>query len=90
MISSHLFLQIYLPLLEQNDCTPPRCGELSEYTNSAMGVICKKKVCVGGGQLGYKNIWCDKLGACIILLKVIVALISVSSHPMYTVHAQNI
>ena len=35
MFSSHLFFQICLPLLEQNDCTPPKCGELSEYTDSA-------------------------------------------------------
>ena len=31
----HLFYQIYLSFLEQNDCTPPKCGELSEYTDSA-------------------------------------------------------
>ena len=35
MIPSHLFYQIYLSFLEQNDCTPPKCGELSEYTDSA-------------------------------------------------------
>ena len=35
MIPSHLFFQIYFPMLEQNDCTPPKCGELSEYTDSA-------------------------------------------------------
>ena len=35
MIPPHLFYQIYLSFLEQNDCTPPRCGELSEYTDSA-------------------------------------------------------
>ena len=55
-----------------------------------MGVICKEKVVGGGGggggQLGYKNIWCEKVWK----MKVIVALISVSSHPVYTVHAQNI
>ena len=33
MIPPHLF-QIYLLLPEQNDCTPPKCGELSEYTDS--------------------------------------------------------
>ena len=32
MIPPHLFYQIYLSFLEQNDCTPPRCGELSDYT----------------------------------------------------------
>ena len=35
MIPSHLFLQIYLSMLEPNDCIPPKCGELSEYTVSA-------------------------------------------------------
>ena len=35
MIPRHLFYQIYLSFLEQNDCTPPKCGELSEYTDSA-------------------------------------------------------
>ena len=35
MIPSHLFFLIYFPMLEQNDSTPPKCGELSEYTDSA-------------------------------------------------------
>ena len=35
MIPPHLFYQIYLSFLDQNDCTPPKCGELSEYTDSA-------------------------------------------------------
>ena len=35
MIPPHLLYQIYLSFLEQNDCTPPKCGELSEYTDSA-------------------------------------------------------
>ena len=35
MIPPHLFYQIYISFLEQNDCTPPKCGELSEYTDSA-------------------------------------------------------
>ena len=26
---------LYLSFLEQNDCTPPKYGELSEYTDSA-------------------------------------------------------
>ena len=34
MIPPHLSYQIYLSFLEQNDCTPPKCGELSEYTDS--------------------------------------------------------
>ena len=35
MIPPHLFYQMYLSFLEQNDCTPPKCDELSEYTDSA-------------------------------------------------------
>ena len=35
MIPPHLFYQIYLSFPEQNDSTPPKCGELSEYTDSA-------------------------------------------------------
>ena len=35
MIPPHLFYQIYLSFLEQNDCTPPKCGKLSEYNDSA-------------------------------------------------------
>ena len=31
----HLFYQIYLSFLKQNDCTPPKCVKLSEYTDSA-------------------------------------------------------
>ena len=42
MIPPHLFYQIYLYFLEQNDCTPPKCGELSEYTDSThtKDVVC--------------------------------------------------
>ena len=35
MIPPHLLYQIYIFFLEQNDCTPPKCGEMSEYTDSA-------------------------------------------------------
>ena len=35
MITPHLFYQIYLSFLEQNDCTPSKYGELSEYIDSA-------------------------------------------------------
>ena len=35
MTLPHLFYQIYLSFLEQNYCTPPKCGKLSEYTVSA-------------------------------------------------------
>ena len=35
MIPPHLFYQICLSFLEQNYCTPPKCCELSEYTDSA-------------------------------------------------------
>ena len=35
MIPPHLFYQIYISFLEQTDCTPPKCGEMSDYTDSA-------------------------------------------------------
>ena len=35
MISPHFFYQIYLSFFQENDCKPPKCGELSEYTDSA-------------------------------------------------------
>ena len=35
MISAHLFNQIYVLLFAQNDSIPPKCGELSEYTDTA-------------------------------------------------------
>ena len=37
MSSPHQFCQIYLSLFEQDDSTPPtpKCGELSEHTESA-------------------------------------------------------
>ena len=35
MIPPHLFYQIYLSFLDQNDCTQKKLGELSEYTDSA-------------------------------------------------------
>ena len=34
MIPPHLFYQIYLSFLEQNYCTSPKYGELSEYTDT--------------------------------------------------------
>ena len=51
--------QIYLPLLEQNDCTPPKCGELSKYTESAhpeMGDISSR--CMNGSD-EYDGRWRD-------------------------------
>ena len=50
MIPPHLLYQIYLSFLEQNDCTPPKCGKLSEYTDSAHTEVedlssVKKEVC---------------------------------------------
>ena len=39
MIPPHLFYQIYLFFLEQNDCTPPKCGELSEYIDSSYNEV---------------------------------------------------
>ena len=33
--TTSLLPNIYISFLEQNDYTPPKCGELSEYTDSA-------------------------------------------------------
>ena len=33
--TTSLLPNIYIFFLEQNDCTPPKCDELSEYTDSA-------------------------------------------------------
>ena len=35
MIPPHNIYQIYQSLSVRDDCTPPKCGELSEYTDSA-------------------------------------------------------
>ena len=35
MIPPHNIYQIYHSLFVRDDCTPPKCGELSEYTDSA-------------------------------------------------------
>ena len=35
MIPPYLFYQIYPSSSGPDDCTPPKCGELSEYTDSA-------------------------------------------------------
>ena len=35
MIPSHYFYQICPSFYQQSDCTPPKCVELSEYTDSA-------------------------------------------------------
>ena len=35
MFPPNLFHQIHPSLYEQNYCTPPKCSELSEYTESA-------------------------------------------------------
>ena len=35
MVPPHFSHQIYISFFQQNDCTPPKCDELSEYTNSA-------------------------------------------------------
>ena len=34
MIPPHFFYQIFFSP-QKNDCTPPKCGELSEYTDTA-------------------------------------------------------
>ena len=36
MIPPHLFYQIYLSFLEQNDCTPPKCGDLHLITDISL------------------------------------------------------
>ena len=33
MIPPHLSQQIHIFLFQQNDCTPPKCGDMSEYTD---------------------------------------------------------
>ena len=35
MIQPHFFYQIYPSLFGPNDCIPPKCDELSKYTDSA-------------------------------------------------------
>ena len=41
MIPPHFFYQIYILFLEQNDCTPPKCGKLSENNQDVwMGQMC--------------------------------------------------
>ena len=35
MIPPHNVYQIYHSLSVRDDCTPPKCGKLSEYTDSA-------------------------------------------------------
>ena len=35
MIPPHNIYQIYLSFFVRDDCSPPKCGELSEYTDSA-------------------------------------------------------
>ena len=35
MIPPHLIYQVCISFLEQNDCTPLKCGELSEYSDNA-------------------------------------------------------
>ena len=40
MIPPYLFYQIYLSFLEQNDCTRPKCGELSISIKTHHLLIC--------------------------------------------------
>ena len=47
MIPPHLFYQIYLSFLEQNYCTPPKCGELSESTE----VEDLSSICMNGSNV---------------------------------------
>ena len=39
MIPQHLFCLICISRFEQDDCTQPKCGELTEYTDSAHTVV---------------------------------------------------
>ena len=72
MIPPHLFYQIYISFLEQNDCTPPKYGELSEYTDSAhtevedvssrcMNVSNVYDRCGPVGGLPISQDWCDRM-----------------------------
>ena len=51
MIPPHLFYQIYISFLEQKYCNPPKCGELSEYTDSAHTEVENlSSVCMNGSD----------------------------------------
>ena len=47
-IPPHNIYQIYHFLSERNDCTPPKCGELSEYTDSAHTEVENPSWCTAG------------------------------------------
>ena len=49
MIPPHLFYEIYIYLFEKNDCTPPKCDKLSEYTDNAQTEVKDlSSRCIGG------------------------------------------
>ena len=49
MISPHRFYQIYLSFL---DCTPPKCGELSECIDSAHSDTRIDQMCMTDANVG--------------------------------------
>ena len=51
MIPPYLFLQIYPSLFGQDDWTRPKCGELSEYTDSAHNEVEDLSTCMNGSDV---------------------------------------
>ena len=58
MFAPHLFYQIYPSLSGLDDCTPPKCGKLSECTDSAhIDVDDLSSRCMNGSHvLLYQNV----------------------------------
>ena len=54
-ITSDLFYQIYLSLFEPDACTPPKCGELSEYTDSVHTEVEVDEMCVTNAGMTQDN-----------------------------------
>ena len=46
MIPPHSMYQIYHSLSLRDNCTPPKCGELSEYTDSAHTEVEDPSLCM--------------------------------------------
>ena len=55
MIPPHHIYQIYHSLSVQDDCTPPKCGELSEYTDSAHTEVEDPSLMEGPEVLNFSN-----------------------------------
>ena len=52
MISKHVFYQIYPSSSGLDECTPSKCGELSEYTGSAhTEVEDRSSKCINGSNM---------------------------------------